>query len=67
MITVYDFEQRSAEWEDARRGMVTASMVGKLISIGPPEPTATGCPTCGAGASAPGGTAPVCTGRAATA
>ena len=53
MITVYDFEQRSAEWEDARRGMVTASMVGKLISIGPPEPTATGCPTCGAEASAP--------------
>lgn len=53
MITVYDFEQRSAEWEDARRGMVTASMVGKLISIGPPEPTATDCPTCGAEASAP--------------
>lgn len=32
MITVYDFEQRSPEWEDARRGMVTASIIGGLIT-----------------------------------
>lgn len=53
MITVHTFEQRSPEWEEARRGMVTASIVGKLISVGPPEPTATDCPTCRAEAGEP--------------
>lgn len=48
MIRTFDFEQRSPEWEDARRGMVTASMVGKLISISPADPTCTECPQCGA-------------------
>ena len=48
MITVYDFEQRSPEWEKARLGMVTASAVGRLISVGAPDAVATGCPTCGA-------------------
>ena len=48
MITVYGFEQRSPEWEKARLGMVTASAVGRLISVGAPDAVATGCPTCGA-------------------
>lgn len=53
MIRTFDFEQRSPEWEDARRGMVTASMVGRLISISPADPTCTDCPTCGARAGGP--------------
>lgn len=31
-VTIYDFEQRSVEWYEARRGIVTASIVGKLIT-----------------------------------
>lgn len=32
MIQVLDVEQGSGEWEDARRGIVTASTVGRLIT-----------------------------------
>lgn len=53
MIRTYDFEQRSPEWEDARRGMVTASMVGRLISINPADPICTDCPTCKAEVGSP--------------
>lgn len=31
-LHVYDFEQGSDEWHDARRGMVTASAVGHLLT-----------------------------------
>ena len=48
MITVHDFEQRSPEWHQARLGMVTASMVGRLISIDPAPAESTDCPVCGA-------------------
>jgi hypothetical protein len=41
-----DLEQGSEEWHDQRRGMVTASVVGKLITTGPPEASAVACPTC---------------------
>ena len=53
MIHVHEFEQRSAEWESARLGMVTASMVGKLIAISPADPVCTDCPTCRAEAGSP--------------
>lgn len=53
MIRIHNFEQRSPEWEAARRGMVTASTVGKLISISPADPICTDCPTCGAQAGSP--------------
>lgn len=53
MIRTYDFEQRSAEWEAARLGMVTASMVGRLVSIGPAPAESTDCPRCGAVAGGP--------------
>ena len=47
MITVYEhLEQGSEEWLAARRGMVTASMVGHLISIEPQDPSMVDCPTC---------------------
>lgn len=41
-----EMEQRSEAWYDARRGMVTASAVGQLISISAPDPLRVGCPTC---------------------
>lgn len=47
MITVRtDLIQGSEEWLDARRGMVTASMVGQLISVEAADPLTVQCPTC---------------------
>lgn len=43
-----DLEQRSEEWFEARRGIVTASVVGSLISVGPPAAESVACPKCGA-------------------
>ena len=41
-----DLEQGSDEWLAARRGIVTASVVGQLLTVGPPNPTTIGCTTC---------------------
>lgn len=41
-----DLEQRSEAWYDQRRGMVTASAVGKLVTVGPPDALSVACPTC---------------------
>jgi hypothetical protein len=46
-------EQRSPEWYAARCGIVTASVVGKLVSTGAPDAGSVGCPTCRAKADAP--------------
>ena len=43
-----ELEQGSPEWHDQRRGIVTASVVGKLISVGPPSAVSVACPTCNA-------------------
>lgn len=48
-----DLEQRSEEWYAARRGIITASSVGRLISVGSPDPIVVNCPTCGAAAHSP--------------
>jgi len=40
--------QGTPEWLAARCGMVTASIVGRLISVGAPGPTEYDCPDCGA-------------------
>lgn len=48
MIRTYDVEQRSEAWDALRCGMVTASMVGRLISVGPPDALAVDCPECSA-------------------
>jgi hypothetical protein len=53
MIRTYDVEQRSTEWDDLRRGVVTASTVGRLISISPADPLAVDCPWCKAEAGSP--------------
>ena len=41
-----DFTQGEDEWLDARRGIVTASVVGQLLTVGPPNPQTIGCTTC---------------------
>jgi hypothetical protein len=43
-----DLAQGSDEWHDQRRGMVTASVVGQLISVGYLGAEAFGCPDCDA-------------------
>jgi len=52
-IRTYGFEQRSPEWYQARLGMVTASMVGRLIDINPAPAEYTDCAVCGAQAGEP--------------
>ena len=42
------FDQGDPEWHDARRGIVTASVVGKLITVGPPAAQSVACPACNA-------------------
>lgn len=41
-----DLEQGSDEWLAARCGIVTASVVGQLITKGSPDPLAVDCPKC---------------------
>lgn len=52
-LTILDVEQGTDAWFDARRGIVTASIVGKLISIGSPDAWTVDCPACGAQAGGP--------------
>ncbi len=50
-LHVYEsLEQGSQEWHDARRGLITASVVGKLITVGSPDAMTIACPTCDAAA-----------------
>ena len=48
-----DLEQGSEEWHDQRRGMVTASVVGQLITVGAPDALTIQCPECHACAGGP--------------
>lgn len=48
-----DLEQGTEEWFAARRGIVTASVVGSLITVGPPDAVTVACPTCNARPSNP--------------
>lgn len=41
-----ELQQGTPDWHDQRRGMVTASVVDKLIVVGPPDATTVACPTC---------------------
>lgn len=43
-----NLEQGTEEWFAARRGIVTASVVGKLVTVGPPAAQSVACPTCNA-------------------
>lgn len=47
--TIYaDLEQGSPDWLQARCGVVTASVIGQLITWAKPEPIGYECPRCGA-------------------
>lgn len=46
--TFPDVEQGTEEWHDQRRGMVTASVVGSLLSVGKLGAIGYGCPKCSA-------------------
>lgn len=48
-----DLVQDSEEWYDQRRGMVTASAVGQLITVGAPDAVTVECPACHAPAGSP--------------
>jgi hypothetical protein len=48
-----DLVQRSPEWYAARCGVVTASVVGKLLTIGAPHALDYACPDCEAPADSP--------------
>ncbi len=53
-LTVFDnIEQRSEQWFAARRGIITASAVDKLIANAAPEPITVDCGTCPAMAGSP--------------
>lgn len=46
-LTEYpDLVQGSDEWHTIRRGMITASVVGKLVTVGPPDAWLVDCPAC---------------------
>lgn len=53
IIEYPELDQGSDEWHATRRGLITASVVGKLIAIGPPAATSVACPTCGTIADTP--------------
>lgn len=46
LIEYPELEQGSEEWHTARRGLITASVVGKLVTVGPPDAWLVDCPTC---------------------
>jgi len=48
-----ELEQRSEEWYRLRCGLITASAIGSLISINPPDAITVDCPTCKASAGNP--------------
>lgn len=47
-LRILDLEQRSPEWYEARCGIVTASAMSGLISVGAPDALSVECPTCNA-------------------
>lgn len=47
-LRVFTMDQGTDEWHDARRGMVTASVVKQLVSTNAASPLAVDCPTCSA-------------------
>lgn len=46
-LTIHtDIQQGTEEWHAARRGIVTASVVAKLVTASAPDPLTVGCSTC---------------------
>jgi hypothetical protein len=53
LVTFPKIDQGTDEWHAVRRGLVTASVVGKLISVGSPDALSVDCSKCGAKVNAP--------------
>ncbi len=53
LIEYPELEQRSPEWYDQRRGIVTASAISALVTVGAPDALSVGCPVCHAVADLP--------------
>lgn len=53
LTTFPEIEQGTEEWFDQRRGLVTASVVGKLLTVSAPGAMEYACTTCGAEVGAP--------------
>lgn len=47
LIEYPELTQGTEEWHTARRGLITASVVGKLLTVGPPDAQTVACPLCG--------------------
>lgn len=45
-LTIHEVDQRSDEWLNLRCGMVTASVVGTLVTTRPPNAQTVPCPVC---------------------
>lgn len=41
-----ELEQRSPEWFAARCGILTASAIGRMVTLGPPDAVTVACPAC---------------------
>lgn len=52
-LHVYDYEQGSDEWLAARRGILTASVVGQFVTTAPAPADDVACPECKAGVGEP--------------
>jgi hypothetical protein len=52
-LRILDVQQRSPEWYEARRGIVTASSVGDLVAVCAPDAIEVDCSNCGAVAGEP--------------
>lgn len=52
-LHIIDVEQGTDAWHDARRGMVTASATGKLLTVSAPGADTYACPECEASAGDP--------------
>lgn len=53
LTTFADLEQRSPEWHAARCGLITASTVGRLVTMSSPPADTHDCPECAAPAGEP--------------
>ena len=53
LIEYAELEQGTEEWLEARRGLVTASVLGQLVTVSQPSPLTVTCPECGAEVDAP--------------
>jgi hypothetical protein len=52
-LTIHNVQQRTPEWYAARCGLVTASVMNTLVTVGSPDASAVACPSCEAETESP--------------